>query len=79
MQKRTTWLIIISFSVLIASLAGSYYLRSSKNQEIPPYSQTQDEKEFLNFLSQKKKLPQVSEEVSLVAVGDISYSRGVEG
>ncbi|MBM4177554.1 CapA family protein, partial [Candidatus Gribaldobacteria bacterium] len=41
-------------------------------------SQKQGEKEFLDFLSQKKKLPQASEEVSLVAVGDISYSRGVE-
>lgn len=77
MQKKITWLIIIFLSVLVASLVGSYYLRSSKNQEISN-SQTQGEKEFLDFLSQKKKLPQKSEEVSLVAVGDISYSRGVE-
>jgi len=77
MQKKITWLIIIFFSVLVASLVGSYYLHSSKNQEISN-SQMQGEKEFLDFLSQKKKLPQASEEVSLVAVGDISYSRGVE-
>lgn len=77
MQKKIIWLIIISLSVLVASLVGSYYLRSSKNQEIS-HSQAQGEKEFLDFLSQKKKLPQASEEVSLVAVGDISYSRGVE-
>lgn len=77
MQKKITWLIIIFFSVLVASLVGSYYLRSSKNQEISN-GQIRDEKEFLDFLSQKKKLPQASEEVSLVAVGDISYSRGVE-
>ena len=36
------------------------------------------EKEFLDFLGQKKNLPKVNEEVSLMAVGDISYSRGVE-
>lgn len=78
MQKKITWLIVISFCFLAtALLVGSYYLHSSKNQEISN-SQTQGEKEFLDFLSQKKKLPQASEEVSLVAVGDISYSRGVE-
>jgi len=77
MQKKITWLIIISLSVLVASLVGSYYLHSSKDQETSN-SQAQGEKEFLDFLSQKKKLPQVSEEVSLVAVGDISYSRGVK-
>ena len=78
MQKKITWLIIIFLSVLaIAFWGSSYYLHSSKNQETSE-SQTQDKKEFLDFLSQKKKLPQASEEVSLVAVGDISYSRGVE-
>jgi len=77
MQKKITWLIIIFFSALVASLVGSYYLHSSENQETLN-SQTQGEKEFLDFLSQKKKLPQADEEVSLVAVGDISYSRGVE-
>jgi len=78
MQKKTTWLIIIFLSVLIIAFWGSsYYLHSSKNQGISE-SQKQDEKEFLDFLSQKKKLPQASEEVSLVAVGDISFSRGVE-
>ena len=78
MQKKITWLIIISLCFLaVALLVGSYYLYSSKNQETSN-SQTQGEKEFLDFLSQKKRLPQASEEVSLVAVGDISYSRGVE-
>ena len=78
MQKKITWLIIISLCFLaIAFLVGSYYLHSSKNQGAPN-SQTQGEKEFLDFLSQKKKLPRLLEEVSLVAVGDISFSRGVE-
>jgi len=77
MQKKIIWLIVISLSVFVASLIGSYYLPSSKNQEISN-SQAQGEKEFLDFLLQKKKLPQASEEVSLFAVGDISYSRGVE-
>lgn len=80
MQKKITWSIVISISVLAVAFCfwgGSYYLYSSKNQETSE-SQKQGEKEFLDFLLQKKKLPQASEEVSLVAVGDISYSRGVE-
>jgi len=77
MQKKITWLTIVPLSVLVASLVGSYYLRSSENQEILN-SQAQGEKEFSDFVSEKKKLPYTSGEVFLVAVGDISYSRGVE-
>ena len=78
MQKKITWLIVVFLSVLaIAFWGSSYYLHSSKNQGISE-SQTQGEKEFLEFLTQKKKLSQANEEVSLVAVGDISFSRGVE-
>ena len=77
MQRKILWL-ILSFSILvIASLSGSYRLYFSKTQKIPN-NQQQDRKNFLDFLSQKKKFPQKEEEVSLVAVGDISYSRGVE-
>ena len=50
---------------------------SSKNQKTPN-NQSQGGKKILDFSDQKKKLPQTSEEVSLVAVGDISFSRGVE-
>jgi len=78
MQKKIIWLIIILLFVLVVAFWGSsYYLHFSKNKGTPE-SQTQGEKEFLDFLSQKKKLPQTNEEVSLVAVGDISYSREVE-
>ncbi|OQX51096.1 hypothetical protein B5M47_01865 [candidate division CPR3 bacterium 4484_211] len=78
MQRETTWSIIISvFTLAIALWAGSYYLHSPKNQETEN-SQPQGEKEFLEFLSQKRNLPQKGEEVSLIVVGDISYSRGVE-
>jgi len=78
MQKKITWLIIILLSALaVAFWTSSYYWYSSKNKETSE-NQMQNEKEFLDFSDQKKKLPQKSEEVSLVAVGDISYSRGVE-
>ena len=76
--KKTTWLIVISAFILIITLWGSSrYFHPPKNQEAEN-SQPQGEKEFLDFMSQKKKLPQRGEEVSLIAVGDISYSRGVE-
>jgi poly-gamma-glutamate synthesis protein (capsule biosynthesis protein) len=84
MQKKITWIILFSFFTLsVVFLSGNYYLYSfknrdfSKNQEIPN-NQSQGEKEFLDFSDQKKKLSQISEEVSLIAVGDISFSRGVE-
>lgn len=78
MKRKITWPIIISVLILaIALWGGSYYLYSSKNVETEN-NQPQDKKEFLDFVSQKKKLPQISEKVSLIAVGDISYSRGVE-
>jgi len=77
MQRKITWL-ILSLSILsIAVLSGSYYLHSLQNQGASS-TQQQGEKEFIEFSTQKKKLPQKSEEVSLIAVGDISYSRGVE-
>ncbi len=77
MQEKIKWLIIISI-LGFTFWSGSYYLHlSEKNQEILE-NQAQIEKYFLDFLSQKKKLPQTSEEVSFIAVGDISYSRGVE-
>lgn len=40
--------------------------------------QQPNEQKFLDFSAQKKKLLSIGEEVSLVAVGDISYSRSVE-
>ncbi|MDD5173199.1 MAG: CapA family protein [Patescibacteria group bacterium] len=77
MQRKISWL-ILSLSVLVIAIFGSsFYLRFFQNQETPSV-QEQGKKEFLEFSTQKKKLPQVNEEVSLVAVGDISYSRGVE-
>lgn len=78
MQRKITWLIILSLFILaIVFWGSSYYSHFSRNQEAST-SQSQGEKEFLNFVSQKKKLSHASEEVSLIAVGDISYSRGVE-
>ncbi|MFA5023690.1 MAG: CapA family protein [Patescibacteria group bacterium] len=77
MPKKITWLIIIFISVLAIASWGVSCLYSPENQKISE-SQTPGEKEFLEFLTQKKKLPQANEEVSLVASGDISYSRGVE-
>jgi poly-gamma-glutamate synthesis protein (capsule biosynthesis protein) len=77
MPKKITWLIIIFISVLAIASWGVSCLYSPENQETSE-SQAPGEKEFSEFLTQKKKLPQANEEVSLVASGDISYSRGVE-
>jgi len=78
MKKKITYLTIISiFTLIILYLSNILYLHHFRNLEILE-NQTQSKKEILNFLTQKKKLFQSNEEVSLVAVGDISFSRGVE-
>jgi len=67
MQRKTAWLMIISVFILAVVFSGSsYYWHSSKNQESLS-NQLQGEKEFLDFLAQKKKLLQTNEEVFLVA------------
>ena len=77
MQRRITWIILLSIlSLTVASLAGSYYLCFFANNPTPS-NQQQINKDFLDFSTQKKKFPQANEEVSFVAVGDISYSRAV--
>ncbi|PKM91305.1 hypothetical protein CVU82_01760 [Candidatus Falkowbacteria bacterium HGW-Falkowbacteria-1] len=82
MKGRIVWVILFSvlgifiaifesdkvfdFSVLSFSKDGS----TNKQEEV--------KKNFLTFLEQKKKITSVDDGVSLIAVGDISYSRGVE-
>jgi poly-gamma-glutamate synthesis protein (capsule biosynthesis protein) len=77
-MQRKTWLILFAILILAIAIFGSscYLHFSSKQTAIS--NQQEGEKEFSDFVSQKKELPQKSEEVSLIAVGDISYSRGVE-
>ena len=76
MQRKITWAILFSILFLAVVIVSVGYLRSSVNQETPS-SQEQSDKDFLDFVAQKKKLPKVSEEVSLVAVGDIMLSRTI--
>lgn len=77
MRKKIIWLILFLSILAIVLGVSSYCLHFLKNQKTSDNSQ-QNEKEFLEFSAQKKKLPQANKVVSLVAVGDISYSRGVE-
>jgi poly-gamma-glutamate synthesis protein (capsule biosynthesis protein) len=71
---------IIPLSLIVLALAfwgGSSRSQPPKNQEVPN-GQSQGEKKFLDFSNRKKELPQAKEEISLIAVGDVSFSRGVE-
>ncbi len=56
-------------------IVGVNYLRS--NNLVIQENNKEENEDFLDFISQKKKLPQPSEEVSLIAVGDIMLSRTV--
>jgi poly-gamma-glutamate synthesis protein (capsule biosynthesis protein) len=66
-------LVFISFVFVFCSVLLCY----SENEKILK-SKLEGEKEFSDFLLQKENFRQISEEVSLIAVGDISFSRGVE-
>ena len=71
--RKIAWFVIFSIFIFSIVLFSSYLFQQKKSDNQP-----QSNKEFLDFLSQKKSLPQVNEGVTLIAVGDISYSRGVE-
>ncbi|MFA6995373.1 MAG: CapA family protein [Patescibacteria group bacterium] len=75
------------FGLIAIILIGRYYWLYSENntprtipnkQDSTSNNQQLNEQKFLDFSTQKKKLLAAGAEVSLVAVGDISYSRSVE-
>ncbi|MEK7482385.1 MAG: CapA family protein [Patescibacteria group bacterium] len=63
MQKKIAWVILFFILAAAAVLACASYFSFFSEKTIN---------------NNTRKLPQLSEEVSLVAVGDISFSRGVE-
>ena len=78
-------IIILALAVIaVAFWAASWNLHSSENpaptnnRVALKQTPTPSINEFSTFLTQKKELPQTNEEVSLIAVGDISYSRAVQ-
>src|SRR3989344_2565270 len=77
MQRKIIWIILLSVLSFTIIILGRYCYFRFFGRNIHN-NQQQGKKEFLDFSNQKKKFPQTSEEVSLVAVGDISFSRGVE-
>lgn len=68
--------LLLASLISIIVLFGSYSCRSFLGKR--PKGQPTGKEEFTHFWRQKKELPAQPEEVSLAAVGDISYSRGVE-
>ncbi len=68
MQRKILWSILIFVCILeivVVIFCNKYISQFSHD-------------EFSDFVAQKRTNPQKNEEVSLIAVGDISYSRGVE-
>lgn len=74
-KKKIIFALCFCLAVLI--FAGPLYLDFVDDRKITDSGQT-GQNEFSTFLAQKEKLPLLGETVSLIAVGDISYSRGVE-
>ncbi|HHE76617.1 MAG TPA: CapA family protein [Candidatus Parcubacteria bacterium] len=77
MERKILLLAVLSFLIFVIAFYINSHFYSSKDKELLLKTR-EGEENFANFLLKKEKLPQKSEEVSLIAVGDISYSRGVE-
>jgi poly-gamma-glutamate synthesis protein (capsule biosynthesis protein) len=82
MQKKIIWLILLLLGftlILVISVYCFYFYPFEKQFERKEAEviQDQEKKEFLEFTEKKNKLFQ-EKEISLIAVGDVSFSRGVE-
>ena len=75
MQRKTKRIIFLFLVALAVIISCSYCRYYSVNRVT--LDEQQVSKDFLDFSVQKKKLPKAEDEVSLIAVGDISYSRSV--
>ncbi|HPL56343.1 MAG TPA: CapA family protein [bacterium] len=74
-KTRIKWLVVLSLLVVIMSaVVGILYHKTFSPQELPA-----PKEEHASLLNSEDNVPALqSEEVSLVAVGDVSYSRAVE-
>jgi poly-gamma-glutamate synthesis protein (capsule biosynthesis protein) len=83
MQKKIIWLILFLLGFTLILVISVYYFyfypfeKQFERKEVEDI-QKQEEKEFLEFVEQKNKLSQEKKEISLIAVGDVSFSRAVE-
>lgn len=80
MSHKITWLILIPLIILdlaLAILCAGCYWRSS-NSPAAANPSLLGQASFWNFAAQKSRLPKTDQEVSLIAVGDVSFSRGIE-
>ena len=76
-MKKKWWMIILFCAFVLIVLVGADYIHNvlDKQKLIEEKYGTRD---FYNYRCERKKLPSVSPDVSLIVVGDVSYSRGVE-
>ncbi|MFZ2970285.1 MAG: CapA family protein, partial [Minisyncoccia bacterium] len=78
-KSRLFIVVMVALVILIAGFFILYFrLNNKKSIGLQGNSLQAENTQLIDFLNSKKKLPQKSEEVSLVAVGDVSFSRGVE-
>jgi len=79
MNKKTLILVLIFCCLLILVLITGYFVFFKEQKiDISQENLNQSNGQFLEWKNSTKKLPQKTEEVFLIAVGDISFSRSVE-
>jgi len=77
-KVKRSFFLLISFVIILLELGIYFHLHSPKNQKSLTNSLQSNKEELLSSPAKNQKSPEQKEEISLVAVGDISYSRGVE-
>ncbi len=77
MNFKTNWLIFAIVSISAVLLIGSDLFFPVRERVSPSLLISREKLFFSKFLKQKQKLPVAELEVSLIAAGDIFYSRGI--
>ena len=77
-MKKNIRIAVILFAFLLVLFGAACYIHAAidKQQQIKEVYGT---KEFYSYRNERSKLPERASEVSFIAVGDLSYSRGVQG
>ena len=79
MNRKLTLLLGLLLIFVTVALAKNYFISSDKHLNSSfRQNQSQADNQFFEFRKAQEELSQKPEEASLIIVGDISFSRGVE-
>jgi poly-gamma-glutamate synthesis protein (capsule biosynthesis protein) len=77
-MKKSIRIAVILFAFSLALFGAACYIHAAIDEQ-QQIKEVYGTREFYNYRTERSKQPADTPEVSLIAVGDLSYSRGVEG